>query len=293
MEGEWGDRGIQQRLLEDRATLSSLTCYGLRHMLARTDKDTEAWSDDIYTVYQYFCLGDDMPSKRFAELACKTLCQLAVEYPPHIAVYDSACLVLRDVYDRLGACHSYDTLCHARAMLERELESWDPSRGFKALQSHTAAIYVLLHCLRETISGRSQLTPTQTDAMLAWGQDTLSRAVQWLRDLEWQGLHNGCLAVLGDAAGVVVFPHIASSHLIMDIIDPLLALSSTPGGLTLISGELISVVENAWSSAQAAYPNPIDIIQGAGLVWCSGLDTIDMKLLELRATISGHPNRYD
>ncbi|KAI0718768.1 hypothetical protein C8T65DRAFT_638029 [Cerioporus squamosus] len=289
MEGEWGNWGIPRQLLEDRATPSSLTCYGLRHLLARTDEDSEAWSDDVYAAYQYFCLGDGTPTERFAELACKTLCQLAVEYPTYRALYDPACLGLRHFYDRQGARHSHGTMCHARAMLERELESWNPSRGFKAFQSHTAAIYVLLHCVRETVSEQSQLTPTQTEGMLAWGRDGLARVLRWLRELEWQGLHKGCLAVSGNVAGAVAFLHIASSHLIMDIIDPLLALSSTPEGLKLISEELISVVKHTWSSAQAAYPNPIDITQGADLVWCSGLDTIDAKLMELRAVVTGTP----
>lgn len=166
-------------------------------------------------------------------------------------------------------------------MAERILESWVPT-GFKALQGYTAAIYVLLHCLRETLSGRSQLTEAQREVLLAWGRDTIPWVTQWIRDLRWQGLHKGCVALSGDAVGALAFPHIASNYLLIDIIDPLIALCSTPGGPELISAEFISAVERTWSRAQAAYPNPIDEVQGAAFVWCSGLDSIDAKLRELR-----------
>ena len=169
-----------------------------------------------------------------------------------------------------------------KTMVEHVLASWNP-QGFEAFQDYTAAIYVLLHCVRETISGRSQLTPTQAKVLIAWSRDMLPRVIRWLRDLQWQGLHKGCLAVSGDSAGALAFPHIASNYLIIDVIDPLIALCSTPGGPELISAEFISAVERTWSRAQAAYPNPIDEVQGAAFVWCTGLDSIDAKLRELRA----------
>ena len=161
------------------------------------------------------------------------------------------------------------------------MNSWDPSVGFLSFRDTTQAIYILLHCIRATTSGQSHLSPAQTDAMLAWGRQHLSRLHIWLRDLSWAGLHKGCLATPGDAAAILSFPHIASHHLIINIIDPLIALGSTPDGRGLISEELISAIQSTWSSACLAYPD--QLASGAAFLWCSGLDMIDTRLMELRA----------
>ena len=112
MEGQWGDWGIQQGLYEHPIALLRLSYYGLRHMLARTDKGTKAWMDDIRTVNRYYCLPENEVDGHLAGRVCMTLSQLAVEYPAYRALYGSACLVLRRVYDHQEAHHSYDTLCH-------------------------------------------------------------------------------------------------------------------------------------------------------------------------------------
>ncbi|RPD54885.1 hypothetical protein L226DRAFT_81346 [Lentinus tigrinus ALCF2SS1-7] len=173
-------------------------------------------------------------------------------------------------------------------MAESVLASWDTSRGFEELQFHTTAIFALLHGVRHVVSAQSQLTPSQTEVLLEWGRGRLSYLVRWLRDWDsWQGLHKGCVTISADGICAMTFPHIASNYLITDVIDPLISLCSTPGGVELVSEELISAVERAWSSVQVAYPNPIDIVQGEEFVWCSGLDSIDAKLTELRTTYTG------
>ncbi|RPD69466.1 hypothetical protein L226DRAFT_275255 [Lentinus tigrinus ALCF2SS1-7] len=111
MEGEWGDRGIQQRLLDDPTTLPRISCYGLRHILARPDKGTKAWVDDIAKIFRYYTLGRE-PTERFVEFAFKTLCQLAVESLTYKTIYGSAYVVLSRFYDQQKAHHTYDTLCH-------------------------------------------------------------------------------------------------------------------------------------------------------------------------------------
>ncbi|RPD61486.1 hypothetical protein L227DRAFT_500242, partial [Lentinus tigrinus ALCF2SS1-6] len=105
MEGEWGEWGIQRRLLDDPTALPRISCYGLRHILARTDKGSQAWLDDIRNIYQYYSLGDE-PIEWFAEFACKTLCQLSVENPSHKGIYGSAGWVVRCVYDKQKAIHT-------------------------------------------------------------------------------------------------------------------------------------------------------------------------------------------
>ncbi len=167
------------------------------------------------------------------------------------------------------------------------MAAWDPSVGFVSFSDTTQAIYVLLHCIRATMSDQSQLSPSQADAMLAWGRDELARLHRWLCDLEWSGLHRGCLSIPGDTAAILTFPHVASDLLGRDIVDPLIALVSLPGGLTMVSGELVSAVESSWSAAWLAYPQSAD--PDAPYLWCSGLDSIDTRLAQLRAAISTHP----
>ncbi len=170
------------------------------------------------------------------------------------------------------------------------MAAWDPSQGFLSYRDTTQAVYVLLHCIRATISGQSRLTSSQTAAMLAWGQQELAHLHEWLRDLEWTGLHTGCLAIAGDAAAILSFPHIASHYLVEMIIDPLITLYAMPGGLALVSGseELVSTLERTWAAARLVYPDFVD--EKAGFVWSSGLDRIDIRLAELRAAVTSCPS---
>ncbi len=173
-------------------------------------------------------------------------------------------------------------------MLEHKGDTWDPSQGLRAFQGFMGATYVLLHCIHATVSGDAELSPSQTDALLAWGRVRLSGLHHRLKSFNWNGLHKGCLrAISGDAVSILVFPHIASDYLVKDIIDPLIALCSTPRGQELVSEELVSAVEEVWAAAQVAYPDAVDPIRGAHLVWCSGLDRIDSRLADLRVAAIG------
>ncbi|KAI0718785.1 hypothetical protein C8T65DRAFT_638113 [Cerioporus squamosus] len=283
MEAEWGQWHLPERLhYQDPITVPLCSLYGLRHMLARSEKVT-GWTVDVQIILRHFFIGDEI-TERMAELACKSLCQLTVEDREQRNLFGHACATLKRMYDEQGARHTYDTLSHVKAMYEVEMAAWDPSLGFLSFRDTTQAVYVLLHCVWAIISGRSQLSPSQTDMFLLWGQQQLSRVHQWLRDLEWRGLHKGCLAVSGDAAAVLAFPHIASRYLVHTLIDPLIALCSMPGGLPVISEELVSTIEHTWASARLAYPHSADA--DAAFVWCTELDRIDARLRELRAIIS-------
>ncbi|RPD61518.1 hypothetical protein L227DRAFT_546481 [Lentinus tigrinus ALCF2SS1-6] len=289
MKGEWGQ--LPEIVLDDGPTpLPMCALYGLRHLLARPEKGDNEWVNDVHVVlYHYFMEGTI--TAHMAELSCKTLCQLAVEFRGyrHLAtedrqyrrVFGLTCATLELLYDQKGFGHTYDTLSHVRAMYEVEMAAWDPSQGFISLRDATQAISMLVHCIRATISGRSQLSPVQADAMLAWGKEQLPRLHQWLRDLSWTGLHKGCLALSGHTAQVLAFRHIASHLLVANVIDPLIALGSMQGGRELVSKELIVTIEHAWLRACLAYPDfaPLDAIY----VWSSGLDQIDSRLTELCA----------
>ncbi len=168
------------------------------------------------------------------------------------------------------------------------MAAWDPSEGWDALRNTTQAVYVLLHCIRSTLSGQSRLTSSQTDSMLAWGRQELSRVHEWLRGLEWTGLHKDCVANSGDAGAILAFPHIASRYLIKNIINPLIDLCSMPEGLALVSAELVSTIEHTWSAGRLAYPNFAN--EEVEFVWCnSGLNHIDSRLEELKALVGGCP----
>ncbi len=163
------------------------------------------------------------------------------------------------------------------------MAAWDPSEGFPRYRDTTQVVYVLFHIVRATISGKSQLTASQTDAMLAWGQQEIKRLREWLGGLEWTGLHKGCLVMSGNAAESIAFPHIASHYLIKMVINPSITLCSMPGGLALVSRELVAAIEHTWSAARLAYPNAVDV--DIGFVWASGLDRIDPQLAELKAVV--------
>ena len=152
------------------------------------------------------------------------------------------------------------------------------------------AIHWLLHCLHMVISGRSQLSPAQTETMLAWGQRGISRVCERLRDFRWQGLHAGCVSGTqpGEQTCILTFPHLASEYFITQVIDPAMVLCSTAQGLEMVTnGDLVSSIQLAWSSARLAYPHAVEIVDTShsGFVWCSGLDRIDGKLAELRVVV--------
>ncbi len=164
---------------------------------------------------------------------------------------------------------------------------WDPS--WKGLKKYLSAVHCLLRCIDETASGRSRLDLLQEKAILSWGREGLSRFHQWLRDLEWYGLHAGCIrskVALPDSIYATTFPHIASDYFVTNVVDPLITLCSTVRGRELVSEELVSAVEFAWISARVAYPNVIEGNEGARHIWCSGLDRIDARLAVLRAAVS-------
>lgn len=175
-----------------------------------------------------------------------------------------------------------------QAVVEQALGSWDPSTGWHGFMHYTIATHELIHCLYQSVSGRSQLSPTQADHMLKWGQKGLSQVHAWLHNLQWQGLHLGCLnAQATEQTCVLTFPHLASDHFIVDIIDPLLMLCSIPAGSHLVSSELASALEHAWHTAQSVYPDAFGADEGAPFIWCSGLDHILPKLEKLRAAVKG------
>ena len=121
--------------------------------------------------------------------------------------------------------------------------------------------------------------------MREWGQQQLLRIHQWLRVLEWTGLHDGCLAIPGDAASILAFPHIASHFFVQMIVEPLIAMSALPGGSVLVSKELVSTIELAWSSARLIYPESVGC--DAAFIWCTGMAVIEERLRELEGLVPG------
>ena len=166
------------------------------------------------------------------------------------------------------------------------MAAWDPSQGFRSFRDTSQAIFVLLHCIRTTLSGHSSLTVSQTHEMRKWGQQQLLRIHQWLRDLEWNGLHDGCLAIPGNAASVLAFPHIASHFFVQMIVNPLIVMCASPGGSVLVSKELVSTIEHTWSSARSTYPESVGC--NVAFIWCTGLAVIEDRLRELSAAVNGH-----
>lgn len=153
-------------------------------------------------------------------------------------------------------------------------------------------VHCLLRCIDEVASERSKLSPSQEQHILRWARDGLSRFHRWLRDMEWYGLHAGCIGgrtQLPDSVHIATFPYIASHYFVKDVVDPLIGLCSTVRGRELVSAELVSAVECAWVSAREAYPDAIDPDKGAVYIWCSGLDRIDTKLAELREAVVRPP----
>ncbi|KAI0718800.1 hypothetical protein C8T65DRAFT_638167 [Cerioporus squamosus] len=283
----WGVGTTDEALRKNPTVLPFLVVYGLRHMLTRTDKGCPAWQEDIPFVCRRFCLPiETSADQRYADIACRTLCQLAVEDPSRSYFFKTSSVVLSYMYGERGARHSYDTLCHVRAMVEHRMETGTRRTDFEGFREDSIVIYSLLQCIHQVASGRAQLSPAQTHRMLAWGRETLPRIQQRLHELEWRGSHVGCLSCSAGSETSLAFPHIASGYLVKYIIDPLLDVCSTKPGLDLVSKELVDVVEWVWSSVQVAYPIRVTM-DDVGFIWCSGLEVIDARLAELRAAVVG------
>ncbi len=112
MNAEWGHWHLPDRLLfEDAITLPLCATYGIRHMLARSDKGTDGWANDTQAIFRHYFVGKES-SAELAELACKTLCHYAMEHRALRRVFGNAFTTLRLMYDEQGARHTYDTLAH-------------------------------------------------------------------------------------------------------------------------------------------------------------------------------------
>ncbi len=112
MNAEWGHWHLPDRLLSEEAiTLPLCATYGIRHMLARSDKGTDGWANDTQAIFRQYFVGKESSAK-LAELACKTLCHYAVEYRASRHVFGHAFSTLRLMYDEQGARHNHDTLAH-------------------------------------------------------------------------------------------------------------------------------------------------------------------------------------
>ena len=122
----WGQITMDVELHNDPTALPLLVVYALRHMLARSDKGLAAWIDDVGPICARFCLPNEAKYERYAEMACKTFCQLAVEVPSYRFFFNQAHLVLSCIYGEKKARHSYDTICYGRSrpVITRVWLSW-------------------------------------------------------------------------------------------------------------------------------------------------------------------------
>ncbi len=112
MEAEWGNWHLPDRkLLADTITLPLCAVYGIQHMLARSDKGTHNWFIDVHLIFRHYFIGNEQ-NERLAELACKSLCHLAVEDRKFRHAYGLAFRTLERMYDMQGARHNYVTLLH-------------------------------------------------------------------------------------------------------------------------------------------------------------------------------------
>ncbi len=109
-EAEFGRGGLDLGIDQDLAGLPMLVMYALRHMLTRVDKGTQAWRKDCLTIIQHYYLPDGI-TDRYAEVACKTLCQLATEDASFVGFFNQAYVFVVNAYNGQGH-HSYDSLCH-------------------------------------------------------------------------------------------------------------------------------------------------------------------------------------
>ncbi len=100
---------------KDPAGLPMMAMYALRHMLIRNDKCTTKWRWDCHSITRHSYVPDII-TERWAEMACKTWCQLAVEDPSYDLFFVQAYKILIYAYGG-RAHHSYDTLCHGSSDL--------------------------------------------------------------------------------------------------------------------------------------------------------------------------------
>ncbi len=112
MEAEWGHWHLPDRLLlEDGITLPLCATYGIRHMLARSDRGAEWWLNDTKIIFRHYFLGKESTAT-LAELACKTLCHYAVVDRASRLASGLAYKTVKLLYDKQGNRHTYDTLAH-------------------------------------------------------------------------------------------------------------------------------------------------------------------------------------
>ncbi len=107
--------GLDWDMVKDPEGFPMMSLYALRHMLTRTDKCTSKWRWDCYSITRFFYVPD-VVTERWAEMACKTMCQLAVEDSSYILFFYQAYKILIYAYGG-QAHHSYDTLCHGSSDL--------------------------------------------------------------------------------------------------------------------------------------------------------------------------------
>ncbi len=113
MQAEWGHWHLPDRLLlEDGITLPLCATYGIRHMLASSDKGTESWLNNAKIIFRHYFIMGNESNEKLAELACKTVCHYAVEDRAFRHVFGLACKTLELMYDKQGARHTYETLAH-------------------------------------------------------------------------------------------------------------------------------------------------------------------------------------
>ena len=139
MDAEWGHYHIPEQLhYQDPVTLPLCALYGLRHMLARSEK-VPGWDVDVQIIFRHFFIGDEI-TEQLAELACKSLCQLAVEDRKNRRLFGLAYRTLQIMYDQQGARHTYETLSHGALQ-------WRSCTGSARLMSFTGVTQLRL-CTR-------------------------------------------------------------------------------------------------------------------------------------------------
>lgn len=111
----FGQDGSEIGVLRDPILgLPMLVMYALRHMLTRADKGSSRWRRDCFSIMQHFYVPQFI-TEQYAEMACKTLCQLAMEDPIYSLFRNQAYIFLVRAYGR-QALHSHSTLCYGTSI---------------------------------------------------------------------------------------------------------------------------------------------------------------------------------
>ena len=138
------------------------------------------------------------------------------------------------------------------AMVSSKLPEWPPHDhcDYDVFHLRMTAIRVVLHCLTASLrDDQPSLSPAHAQSVRRWSLPQLAAFQTWFGTLDWGGQH-----VLSDGSSVTHFIHIAAHLLTRDVIDPLIAISSMPGGREAVSKELVDAVGQSWQSALVAYP---------------------------------------